>query len=147
MQIIINNKSAFIKKGSSFQFIAENRHFTGSDSYTLSITFPLKDCPQNMEIFGHINRTDVERQQIKYDCTIRDKDFVRDGVVTITSISDTEVKTQFLEGRSVQNFDNSFEEVRINELQLGEYSPLVSDTPANLTKGIDKGRCMWRFPG
>ena len=146
MQIIINNKPAFIKKGSSFQFIAENRHFTGSDSYTLSITFPLKDCPQNMEIFGHINRTDVERQQIKYDCTIRDKDFVKDGVVTITSISDTEVKTQFLEGRSVQNFDNSFEEVRINELQLGEYSPLVSDTPANLTKGIDKGQMYVALP-
>jgi hypothetical protein len=33
--------------------------FSGSDGYTLTITFPLKDCPENLAIFGHINCTDV----------------------------------------------------------------------------------------
>lgn len=146
MQIIINNRPAFIKKGSSFQFVSENRHFTGSDSYTLSITFPLKDCPENLAIFGSINRCDVEKEQVKFDCTIVDRNFVRDGVITVTSISDAEVKTQFLEGRSVQNFDNSFDEVYINELDLGFYSPTVSDTPAYLTRGIDYGQMYVALP-
>lgn len=46
MEIIINGKQAFLKKNTSFDFIFENRLFTGSDSYTLTITFPLKGCYQ-----------------------------------------------------------------------------------------------------
>ncbi len=52
MEIIINNKQAVLKEGTSFDFIAENRLFTGSDSYTLTITFPLRGCVQNIAIFG-----------------------------------------------------------------------------------------------
>lgn len=37
MEILINNKPALIKAGSSFEFVSENRFFTGSDSYTLNI--------------------------------------------------------------------------------------------------------------
>ena len=46
MTILIDDKEAILKKGSSFDYISENRLFTGSDSYTLSMTFPLADCPQ-----------------------------------------------------------------------------------------------------
>ena len=56
MEIIINNQQAVLKEGTSFDFIAENRLFTGSDSYTLTITFPLRGCVQNIAIFGHIHR-------------------------------------------------------------------------------------------
>ena len=56
MQIFINQQLAAIKRDSTFDFVAENRYFSGADSYTLAITFPLKDCPQNLAIFGHINR-------------------------------------------------------------------------------------------
>ncbi len=48
-----------------------------------------------------------------------DKDFVIYGSITITEISEVEVKCQFLEGRSVQNYDVTFNEVYINELELG----------------------------
>ena len=41
MKIFVEGKEAFLKKGTSFEFIAENRLFSGSDEYTLSITFPL----------------------------------------------------------------------------------------------------------
>ena len=126
MQIIVNGKPAYIKKGSSFQFVAENRHFTGSDSYSLSITFPLKGCSENIAIFGNIHRTDVEKKQVNFECTISDKAFSRSGIITVTSISESEVKTQFLEGRSVQNYDETFDEIYINELQLGSYSPTLT---------------------
>ena len=46
---------ASMKKNTSFDFIFENRLFTGSDSYTMTITFPLKGCQQNTDIFGHIH--------------------------------------------------------------------------------------------
>lgn len=118
MNILIDNKEAVLKKGSSFEFIAENRFFTGADSYSLSITFPLRDCPRNLEIFGHINRKDCDLDRLLLDCEIHDKDFHRYGSVSIVEISETEVKTQFLEGRSVHNFHSSLDDIYINEMQL-----------------------------
>ena len=54
MIIYVDNKPAVLKSGSSFDFIAENRLFLGRDGYTLTLTFPLKECPQNRDIFGYI---------------------------------------------------------------------------------------------
>ena len=120
MHIYVNNKLAALKKGTSFEYVSENRMFSGSDGYTLTITFPLKGCPENIAIFGHINRVDVVAQKVIFDCEIRDRGFYKFGSITITEISETEVKTQFLEGRSEQNFDKTFDKVYINELDLGE---------------------------
>ena len=133
MHIYVNNKLAALKKGTSFEYVSENRMFSGSDGYTLTITFPLKGCPENIAIFGHINRADVVAQKVIFDCEIRDKGFYKFGSITITEISETEVKTQFLEGRSEQNFDKTFDKVYINELDLGA-PPTTSKssiTPSN----------------
>ena len=40
MNIYVNNKLAALKKGTSFEYVSENRLFSGSDGYTLTITFP-----------------------------------------------------------------------------------------------------------
>ena len=119
MEIRINGKRAMLKKGTSFEYVAENRLFSGSDGYTLSITFPLRHCRENLDIFGHINRMDVIAGKVIFDCEIRDRSFYKFGSITITEINDAEVKTQFLEGRSEQNFDKTFDKVYINELDLG----------------------------
>ena len=119
MEIIINGKQAYLKKNTSFDFIFENRLFTGSDSYTLTITFPLKGCARNIAIFGHIHRADVIKSKVVFDCDIRDGAFLKSGSITITDISDVEVKTQFLEGRSEQNFDETFDDIHLNEMDLG----------------------------
>lgn len=119
MEIIINGKQAYMKENTSFDFIFENRLFTGSDSYTLTITFPLKGCARNIAIFGHINRADVVKAKVVFDCDIRDGAFFKSGSITITEISDVEVKTQFLEGRSEQNFDDTFDDIYLNEMDLG----------------------------
>ncbi|MBO4689480.1 MAG: hypothetical protein J5621_01255 [Paludibacteraceae bacterium] len=141
MQILIDNKPAAIKQGSTFDFVAENRYFSGADSYTLAITFPLKDCPQNLAIFGHINRKDVLTQQILFDCEIRHGAFYRHGSITITEISDIEVKTQFLEGKSVSNYDNTFDDIYINELELGypNTDPSSFSAGAHIGHSIDDG--------
>lgn len=133
MEIRINGKRAMLKKGTSFEYVAENRLFSGSDGYTLSITFPLRHCRENLDIFGHINRMDVIAGKVIFDCEIRDRNFYKFGSITITEINDAEVKTQFLEGRSEQNFDKTFDKVYINELDLGS-PPTTSKsaiTPSN----------------
>lgn len=92
MEIIIEGKVAALKKGSSFDYIAENRHFTGSDSYTLSMEFPLRGCKENVEIFGNIHRVQVNPEKIIFDCEIRDKAFSVRGSLTIVDINEVMVK-------------------------------------------------------
>ncbi len=120
MQILIRGKLATIKKGTSFNYVSENRLFTGADDYTLSITFPLADCQANREIFGYLNRPDVEKDKIILDCEIVDKQFYKSGSLAIVEVSDTEVKTQFLEGRSEQNFDQTLDDIYINNLTISD---------------------------
>lgn len=132
MQIIIDNKQALIKEGSSFEYVSENRLFTGSDAYTLAITFPLKDCPQNLAIFGNINRKDISLNRIVFDCEIRDRSFSKFGSITVVETSETEVKCQFLEGRSEQNFDITFVGTYINELELGGHVNTTITNPRDL---------------
>ena len=93
MEIIINGQQAYLKKNTSFEYISENPLFTGSESYTLTITFPLKDCPENINIFGNINRKDVKKSKVVFDCDIRDKAFFKSGSIVVTEISEVEVKT------------------------------------------------------
>lgn len=129
MNIIINGKEAVLKKGVSFDFISENSLFTGADSYSLSITFPLEGCRRNIEIFGYINRKDCDIDRVLLDCEMHDGMFHAYGAVNIVEISDKEVKTQFLEGRSVQNYASDLDELYINEIAIGEAWTFAHFTP------------------
>ena len=73
MQIYVDHKLAALKKGTSFEYVSENRLFSGSDCYTLTINFPLRGCPDNIAIFGLINRADIATQKVIFDCELRDK--------------------------------------------------------------------------
>lgn len=103
MKILINGKLAALKENTSFEYIADNRLFSGSDGYSLTITFPLRGCSQNLAIFGNINRADVAANKVIFDCQIIDRALVLRGSIVVTEISQAEVKTQFLEGRSEVN--------------------------------------------
>lgn len=120
MNIIIDGKNALLKKGSSFEYISENRMFTSSDGYSYSLTFPLKGCSANLNIFGHLNRLDADFSNISFQCQILDTYFSLSGILIITDISDVEVKGQILTDRSIENYNNSFDNVYINNLDLGE---------------------------
>ena len=143
MEIIINGKQAYLKKNTSFDFIFENRLFTGSDSYTMTITFPLKGCPENIAIFGHIHRADFTSSKVAFDCDIRDGAFLKSGSITITEISGVEVKTQFLEGRSEQNFNETFDDIYLNELQLGYPAKRTGITSSSLIYGFGYVPLPW----
>ncbi len=138
MHIYINNKLAALKQGTSFEYVSENRLFSGSDGYTLNISFPLRGCPQNIDIFGHLYRADVSARKLVFDCEIVSRGLHRFGSIVVNEINEVEVKTQFLEGRSEQNFSKSLDKVFINELDLGgpvdtlasEISPADAWSPA-----------------
>lgn len=119
MEIRIDGQLATLKKGASFEFVSENRLFSGSDEYTMSITLPLRGCKPNLKIFGHLNRHDVNLKKRTFNCEIRHRGFVRTGAAVIVEINEVEIKVQFLGGRSVQNFDQSFDETYIDQLTLG----------------------------
>jgi hypothetical protein len=127
MNIYVEGKLAAIKSGSSFEYVSENRLFTGSDGYTMSIDFPIKDCQQNLDIFGFINRRDVPLNTLRYNCDICERHIRLSGTLTITKITESVVTGQFLEGRSAQNFDDTFDDIYINELDLGEPVSLSTD--------------------
>lgn len=73
----------------------------------------------------------MEKEKVTFNCDIRDKTFFKSGSITITEINEVEVKTQFLEGRSEQNFADTFDEIYLNELSLG-YPDANQRNPANV---------------
>lgn len=137
MQLIIDGKVAVLKKGSSFDYVSENRSFSDADDYSLSISLPLAGCPENLEIFGHVDRMDIDSRHIVLEASIIGRTFSKNGIVTVVEATEVEVKVQFLEGRSVQNFMTTFEDVYINELPLGSYPTSLPKSPAY--GGIEHG--------
>lgn len=130
MIIYIDGKKAVIKSGSSFEYVSENRAFTDSDAYTLAITLPMAGCPQNQDIFGNMERMDFNSRSVVLDAVIIDGDFIKSGVVSVVEATESEIKVQFLEGRSVQNFSVDYDEVYINELDLGSYPVYLPAKPS-----------------
>lgn len=145
MNLYIDGKKAVIKSGSSFEYISENRAFTDSDAYTLSITLPMAGCPQNRDIFGNIERMDFNSRIVVLDATIVDGDFCKTGVISVVEATESELKVQFLEGRSVQNFSVDYDAIYINELNLGSYPATLPASPSYPTcdQGADYVPFQW----
>ena len=127
MILTINGQQAALKKGSSIEYVSENRIFTDADDYSMEIELPLADCPQNLDIFGMITRKDVDTGDIFFDAVLQDTNFFKRGAVVITGITQESVKVQFLEKRSYQNFFPRFDETYIDELDLGKWPSIYPD--------------------
>ena len=70
MILTINGIQAALKKGSSIEYVSENRLFTDADDYSMEIELPLADCPRNLGIFGHLTRKDVDMGNIFFDALL-----------------------------------------------------------------------------
>ena len=141
MIILVDGKKAMLKSGFSFEYVAENRLFLGRDGYTLSIVFPLSGCPENSDIFGHINRLDVDKKTLTFECAIIDSHVSLFGTLSIVKISEVEVEGQFAEGRCEQVATDPFEETYVTDLDLGSYpyQNASAITPENAWKGCNGG--------
>lgn len=131
MILTINGQQAALKKGSSIEYVSENRIFTDADDYSMEIELPLADCPQNLDIFGMITRKDVDTGDIFFDAVLQDTNFFKRGAVVITGITHEAVKVQFLEKHSYQNFFPRFDETYIDELDLGKWPNTYPDNLPN----------------
>ena len=148
MNIIIEEKPAVLKKDFSFDYVSENRLFLGRDGYTLSIVFPLKGCPQNIQIFGHLNRLDVSKKAIRFECSIVDGTTSLFGTLSVVKINEIEVECQFAEGRCAETVTDPFEDVYITDLDLGSAptTSYTSVTPAQAWRSIDAGASEVALP-
>lgn len=138
MIIYIDGKKAALKQNMSFDYVAENRLFLGRDGYSLNISFPLKDCQQNIDIFGPINRIDISKEKKVYECSIVDTNNSLFGSLVITKVSENDIDCQFAEGRCSQTLKDPFEETLITSLYLGS-SPVLPPsgiTPAEAWKPL-----------
>ncbi len=126
-----------MKKGSSIEYVSENRIFTDADDYSMEIELPLADCPQNLDIFGMITRKDVDTGDIFFDAVLQDTNFFKRGAVVITGITQESVKVQFLEKRSYQNFFPRFDETYIDELDYAQRTNTIGSL-----RGADVSRSI-----
>lgn len=118
MRIFVNDKEVVLKSGTSFDYVRENRMFTDSDDYTFDITFPLRDCLQNLQVFGMLFRKDIDINSYTFSARILDREVDLRGIFVITDINDVEVKCQFLAGRSGDNYNNPLDSIYLNEMEL-----------------------------
>lgn len=148
MNIYVDNKVAVLKRDFSFEYNSENRLFLGRDGYTLNMTFPLKGCPRNVEIFGHIDRVDLAKERVNFECSIIDGKISLFGTLSVVKVSENEVECQFAEGRCSQTVTDPFEDVLINDLDLGscEINYPKAITPADAWKSYDDGACEVALP-
>lgn len=131
----ISGKKVALPTDFSFEYVVENRLFADADGYSLEIKLPLAGCPQNLDIFGFLNRNDVDIPTVRMPATLSSDSIALRGSIAIIGITEESVSVQFLQGRSVQNFEEAFEKVYINEIK-GLPSLLVDVTPGNLVNPL-----------
>ena len=99
ISLTIDGAQVALKKGSSIEYVSENRIFTDADDYSLEIELPVgyfsharqcpsklalhslnrksAECPQNIAVFGHLTRKDIDTDKIFFDAVRRTPSFVR----------------------------------------------------------------------
>ena len=126
LALYINRLTAAIKPGTSFKLTRENPALTSAGDYTLDVTLPLRGCPQNQAIFGHLNRLDSSHAATattRLPFTLSADNICITGTALVTHIDQDEVKVQLIAGRSSLTLAGTGEademDRYIDELDLG----------------------------
>lgn len=119
--VIVEGQEACLEDKTTFDFVSESRLFSDSDGYTFNMTFPLRGCPQNVEIFGYLHRADIHKHTKLLECHIIAPKFYRTGALVITSADESEVTAQFIANATPDGTDSPLDTLYIDELDLGKY--------------------------
>lgn len=139
MKIIVNGQQAVMKKGSSFEYLSENPLFTEAEDYSFDIEFPMKDCPQNILIFGALHVKGMDISTVTFPCEITTGSFNKSGILTITEVNYATVKGQFLEGMSQNNFASAVTlNAYLNDLDFSDYDG-SADTQQSYDRAMGEG--------
>lgn len=111
---------AILPDGFELNLTIENPYLTKSSEYSSEIELPLKGCRNNLILFGHLNRLDVTRRKEIMDAMliVNYKKIVI-GSITILECNDENVKIQLLGNNASVNFKNNFDNLFIDQLDLG----------------------------
>ena len=118
-ELHLNGLPAVLPQNLNIKVNHENVYLTAASQYTLDIELPLQGCPQNLAIFGHINRIDARRRSITLQALLTASGkVILKGSALITSITRRSVKVQLLAGNSEFNFFGKGEGMYINEMGI-----------------------------
>lgn len=123
LQLLLNNKPATLKTGTTFKLTRVNPYFDDQGDYTLEVQLPLQGCPQNLAIFGPLHRPEMAHTALigqKLKMRLIAPPVTLDGYATITSITNTEVKVQLTAGKSTLLNAQGSDAQYIDELPLGQ---------------------------
>ena len=126
IQCFINGRQAYPKTGDRIKVTKENPFVTNSESYTFDVTFPM-DIHENRDVFGNVNRIDVRKKKTVFqNCRIMaDNREVISGIGTVTSVTNEEVKVQFLSGQSAMKYVAKAKDVYIDRISTYVKGPAV----------------------
>ena len=104
-----------------FTLISENVIFTKSSEYTYECNIPLVGYTKNKKIFNNIQRVDVKKKTIKFDCllTVDNRYIIDKGIAIVTEITPKSVSLQLLGGNSEVNFRTKLDKLYIDKVNLG----------------------------
>lgn len=121
MQLIINHHPATLPADQQIKLRRENPFFTDAGDYTLDITLPLADCPENQRCIGPLHRPETSPEHLAHTLlpfTLSCPPIHLTGTCRITAIDAQEAKVQLLAGRTALN--NALpEDTHIDQLDLG----------------------------
>lgn len=133
-ELFINKERVYLGDGVSVKLVDENPYFTKSEKYTYDIEVPLKGNPNNLKIFGNLQRIDVSKTIVEMPAyIIADNRCVINGTATVTSVTEDKIKIQILSGTAELNFQSKYEKQYVNELNLG-----YATKPDGSTVGSDE---------
>ncbi|MBQ7851679.1 MAG: hypothetical protein IJ342_02210 [Muribaculaceae bacterium] len=140
IELFIDGKPAVIKDDTSFKLSLENQFFTKTSSYSFDVELPLA-VPQNREIFGDINRIDVQKKYVELSAKlVADNLTILSGTVNITQVSEESVKVQLLGESASYKYGNKAEELYIDELPLGDwYNRTSPPSPSGIERPDNTG--------
>lgn len=119
IQILIEGREIELPADISFEYTVENRVLSNADGYSFDIEIPLKESAVNSDIFGMVFDPQADIETLKFQAQLITAQVNLSGVIAIVGVSESLLSIQFLEGKSMQNYDKYFEETYINELKLG----------------------------
>lgn len=123
IELFLNKQYTILPADFTFEMEYENPYFTKSSTYSLDIDIPIRHIPQNVHIFGLINRLYAEKTNPILDAVVFvNGRIIFNGKATILSLTEDLVTVQLLNGNSYFNYKS--EEVYIDDLNLGTFESI-----------------------
>ena len=95
--LLLDNKKAIIKNGTSIKLTRENPFFTDSGDYTLDVVLPLQGCIENQRIFGVLHYGSMSHKKLAskvFSFSLHTEILSLEGRAVVTNVTHEEVKVQ-----------------------------------------------------